>query len=137
MRTRARTTMTTKNMCCVTFKTTQNGIPHYDSADLSRLIGNSPLSSRTSLQELRDTIRWSKGSVNKMILSHISEGALCRLRDIFNVAFFVGYFPEYFKEAEMRWWQNLERFLPYQEANIPSPFWKSREKCSRGSYANA
>lgn len=80
----------------------------YGSADPARLTGASTMDCRISTQELVRAIRKSKNTcpgssgINKTILSHLPECALGRLRAIFDAALSAGYFPDLFKEAEMR-----------------------------------
>lgn len=40
--------------------------------------------------------------MNNIILSHLPNSALNQLRDIFNASLSAGYFPDRFKEVEMR-----------------------------------
>lgn len=81
--------------------------PH-DRADPARLSGATALDCLISSEELRSAIKSSKAtcpgrsSINKLILSHLPDPALGRLRDIFNAALSAGYFPDGFKGAEMR-----------------------------------
>ena len=81
--------------------------PHA-TADPERLRGDSDITCRISAGELRRAITISRptapGSsrINKALLSHLPDGALYRLRDIFNAALSAGYFPDGLKQAEMR-----------------------------------
>lgn len=81
--------------------------PH-EMADPDRLTGDSALSCRISLEEIRNTFRRGRptapGStkINKTVLQHLPESALKRLKDIFNASLSAGYFPDSFKKAEMR-----------------------------------
>ncbi|KAG0702596.1 hypothetical protein GWK47_025047 [Chionoecetes opilio] len=80
----------------------------YESADPTRLGGASELDCLISSGELRGVLRRSRSScpgvsgINKAILSYISGLAMDRLRDILNAALSAGYFPDRFKEADMR-----------------------------------
>ena len=77
-------------------------------ADPSRLSGTSLLDSLISSEELKFAIRSSKSTcpggskINKTVLTHLPDCSLDRLRGIFNAALSAGYFPDRFKEAEMR-----------------------------------
>jgi len=79
-----------------------------DAADRIRLAGDSPLSCLISSQEIREVIRSSgrtcpgNSGINRSILMHLPDSAIHRLRDIFNAVLSAGYFPDKFKEAEMR-----------------------------------
>ena len=81
--------------------------PHVG-ADPSRLSGTSLLDSLISSEELKYAIRTSKSTcpggskIKKTMLAHLPDCALDRLRGIFNAVLSAGYFPDHFKEAEMR-----------------------------------
>lgn len=80
----------------------------FDSADPARLTGTSQLDCFISAQELAAAIKRGKptspggSKINRTILSHLPASALARLRAIFNAALSAGYFPDGFKQAEMR-----------------------------------
>uniref|UniRef100_A0A0P4W158 Reverse transcriptase domain-containing protein n=1 Tax=Scylla olivacea TaxID=85551 RepID=A0A0P4W158_SCYOL len=80
----------------------------YGAADPTRLRGDSPLNCRISSLELTRAIRSTKATcpgksgINKTILSHLPVSALDRLREILNASLSAGYFPDGWKEAEMR-----------------------------------
>ena len=80
----------------------------YATADPTRLTGTSPLDCFISAQELTAAIKRGKptcpggSKINSTILSYLPDSALSRLRAIFNAALSAGYFPDSFKQAEMR-----------------------------------
>lgn len=79
----------------------------YNTADLARLEGTTPLNCRVTLQEVtraigkKATCPGSSG-INRTIIYHLPLPAMKRLRDILNSTLSAGYFPDLFKEAEMR-----------------------------------
>ena len=80
----------------------------YDNADPARLTGSSPLDCHISSCELAAAIKRGRptypggGKINKTIISYLPDIALSRVRAILNAALSVGYFPDGFKQAEMR-----------------------------------
>ena len=77
-------------------------------ADPARLDGGSYLTCGVSAEELRRAVRASRptapgsSGINRILMSNLPDGALYRLRDIFNAALSAGYFPDGLKAAEMR-----------------------------------
>lgn len=104
--------------------------PH-DTADPVRLSGKSPLTCLISAHELAHAIWHSKTScpgksgIKKTVLSHFPDSALCRLREIFNASLSAGYFPDWFKAAEM--WMITKAGKPptrpesYRPNSLPEP----------------
>lgn len=81
--------------------------PH-ESADPDRLTGDSALSCRISMEEIKNTFRRGRptcpgsSKINKTVLQHLPEPALNKLKEILNAALSAGYFPDSFKKAEMK-----------------------------------
>lgn len=90
-----------------------------------RLDGTFHLSCHVSLQELQQVNRKSKVSclgpscTDKMILSHLPERAWTQLRGILSPALFARYFPDCFKEAEMRMLVKLGKALTHPDKYGP------------------
>lgn len=79
----------------------------YNTADLTRLDGSTTLNCRMTLQEVtraigKKTTCPGRSGINRTILHNLPVPAVKRLRDILNSALSAGYFPDLFKEAEMR-----------------------------------
>ena len=101
-------TMTANNDIVFEFlRANGHRISPHAGADPSQLSGISLLDSLIS-SELKYAIRSSKSTcpggskINKTVLPHLPDCALDQLQGIFNVALSAGYFPDRFKEAEMR-----------------------------------
>ena len=80
----------------------------YENADPARLTGSSPMDCLISSCELAAAIKRGRptcpggSKINKTILSYLPDSTLSRLRAILNAALSAGYFPDGFKQAEMR-----------------------------------
>ena len=80
----------------------------YPQAAPARLTGSSPMDCFILSCELAAAIKRGRptcpggSKINKNIISYLPDSALSRLRAILNAALSAGYFPDGFKQAEMR-----------------------------------
>jgi len=97
-----------------------NRVKSYPTVDINRINTENYHTREITLEEIKTFIKRSKkktpGStkINKVILEKCTEKTLEQLKNIFNACLSVGYFPNCFKEATIK-------FIPKKDKNLTNP----------------